>query len=228
MPTPRIRILLVDDHPLVRRGLRAVLAEWPQMEVVGEADNGLEALRQAAALQPDVILLDLVMPVMDGVQVTRQVCQQFPQIKILVLTSFTTDDKIFPAIQAGALGYLLKDASSDDLPRAITRVYHGELSLTPSIARKVLQALGRTEPHAPVGCSAQTLTSRELLVLRLLAQGLDNTAIAERLTIAEVTVRTHISHILDKLQVDNRVQAALYALREGLVDLNSPLTTGEP
>ena len=211
-----IRVLVVDDHPIVIKGTRALLEEFDDIEVVGDAQNGLVAIEENKKLQPDVILMDLIMPEMDGIEAIRSITEEQPNAKILVLTSFITDDKVFPAIKAGALGYLLKDSESDDLIKAIRQVYRGEPSLHPSIARKMLQELGRSTPEKPI---PEPLTDRETEVLRLLAKGHDNQEIADKLVIAEVTVRTHISRILRKLHLANRVQATLYALREGLASL---------
>jgi NarL family two-component system response regulator LiaR len=212
-----IRVLVVDDHAIVRKGTRALLAEVADMEVVGEAENGQEAVDQAEILRPDVILMDLVMPVMDGIEATRQITVGQPDIRILALTSFAADDKVFPAIKAGALGYLLKHADPEELVDAIRRVYHGEPSLHPSIARKVLYEVRRPSKKTP---TPDPLTEREIEVLRLVAQGMSNQEIADQLSIAEVTVRTHVSNVLRKLHLANRVQAALYALREGFAELD--------
>lgn len=211
-----IRVLMVDDHPIVRKGTRALLAEIDDIEVVGEAENGRKAIEEYKKCKPDVILMDLIMPEMDGTEAIRVLTEEHPNVKILVLTSFITDDKVFPAIKAGALGYLLKDSHPDDLVKAIRQVYRGEPSLHPSIARKVLRELGRstTEKSIP-----EPLTDRETEVLQLLSLGADNQEIAEKLVVAEVTVRTHISRILRKLHLANRVQATLYALREGITSL---------
>ncbi len=211
-----IRVLVVDDHPIVLKGTRALLEEIDDIEVVGEANNGQVAIEQNLKLKPDVILMDLIMPEMDGIEAIRLITTDQPNAKILVLTSFITDDKVFPAIKSGALGYLLKDSDPEDLVKAIRQVYRGEPSLHPSIARKMLRELGRSTPEKPV---PEPLTDRETEVLRLLAKGADNQEIADRLVIAEVTVRTHISRILSKLHLANRVQATLYALREGLTSL---------
>jgi len=168
-------------------------------------------------LKPDVVLMDLVMPKLDGIQATRQITAQVPGVRILVLTSFATDDKVFPAIKAGALGYLLKDSGPDELIQAIRQVYRGEPTLAPSIARKVLAELAQP-PQTPL--TSEPLTEREMDILRLVAQGMSNGEIADQLTIAEMTVRTHVSHILSKLHLASRTQAALYALKEGLASLD--------
>jgi NarL family two-component system response regulator LiaR len=215
MTTP-IRVLIADDHAIVRKGIRALLSVKPDIEVVGEASDGAETVAQAQALRPDVILMDLVMPEKDGIEATRQIVEQQPGVRILVLTSFAADDKVFPAIKAGALGYLLKDSGPDDLVQAIHQVYRGEPALEPSIARKVLLELSQP-PKEPL--TPEPLTGRELEVLRLVAQGRSNRQIAEQLVIAEMTVRTHVSNILSKLHLASRTQAALYALKEGLASL---------
>ncbi|MAT99514.1 MAG: DNA-binding response regulator [Anaerolineaceae bacterium] len=220
MTQPPIRILIVDDHGIVRKGTRALLERIPDFAVVGEAGNGKEAVAQAKELQPDVILMDLMMPEMDGIKAIGLITASQPNSRILALTSFAADDKVFPAIKAGALGYMLKDADPEDLIQAIRQVHRGEPSLHPSIARKVLQELGRPQT-APPSPGPDPLTERELEVLQLVAQGLTNQQMAEQLTVAEVTIRTHISNILSKLHLANRVQATLYALREGLTTLEN-------
>jgi len=211
-----IRVLIADDHAIVRKGIRALLATEKGIEVVGEAEDGGEALAQARQLRPDVVLMDLVMPVMNGVDAIRQISEQLPDVRILVLTSFTGLDKIFPAIKAGALGYLLKDSSPEELVRAIRQVYRGNASLHPAVARKLLQELSEPSGRAP---AEDPLTDREKEVLRLVAQGRHNQEIADLLAISEATVRTHVSHILTKLELSSRTQAALYALRRGIASL---------
>ena len=213
-----IRVLVVDDHLVVRKGIRALLATEPGIEVVGEAGDGAEAVAQAAELQPDVILMDLVMPQMDGIAAIQRILTEQPNARILVLTSFDADDKVFPAIRAGALGYTLKDFGPAELVRAIQRVHRGESSLHPAIARKVLQELAHP-PHQPP--TDEPLTAREVEVLRRVAYGESNQRIAAALSIGEGTVRTHVSNILSKLHLASRTQAALYALREGLASLDS-------
>lgn len=212
-----IRVLIADDHAIVRKGIRALLATEPGLTVVGEAENGHEAVSQAKATDPDVILMDIVMPGMDGLEATRHILAQQPEARILVLTSFAGDDKVFPAIRAGALGYLLKDSGPGELTLAIQQVYRGESSLHPSVARKVLHQLAYP-PDTATG--RDILTEREKEVLQLLAQGQSNREIAQELCISEATVRTHVSRILAKLNLCSRTQAALYALREGLASLH--------
>jgi NarL family two-component system response regulator LiaR len=213
-----IRVLIVDDHAFVRKGVRAFLGEVEDIEVVGEAGDGEEAVVQSKALQPDVILMDLVMSHMDGVEAISRITAQQAKVRIIALTSFATDDKVFPAIKSGAMGYILKDSEPEELVEAIRRVYLGEPTLDPSIARKVLQEISRPSKRPP---TPDPLTEREEEVLRFVAKGLSNQEIADQMVIAEVTVRTHVSHILSKLQLANRVQATLYALREGLASLNN-------
>jgi NarL family two-component system response regulator LiaR len=214
----RIRVLVADDHTIVRKGLRALLGEYADIEVVGEASDGQVAVAQAEALHPDVILMDLVMPRMDGIEATRQISERLPGTRVLVLTSFAEDAKVFPAIKAGALGYLLKDSDSEDLIHAIHQVYRGEPSLPPAIARKVLLELAHPPNRPP---TPEPLTQREVDVLRLVAQGRSNREIADQLVVTEWTVRSHVSNILSKLQLASRTQAALYALREGLASLEN-------
>jgi NarL family two-component system response regulator LiaR len=215
---PPIRILIADDHAVVRRGLRMLIDVKPGMEVVGEAVDGVEAVRLARSVQPDVILLDLVMPRKGGIEAIREIKQDDPEARILVLTSFAEDDKVFPAIKAGALGYLLKDSSPTVLLEAIRQVYRGESSLHPTIARRLILELNQPPDLPP---TEEPLTRREVEVLKLVARGMTNQEISEALVIREGTVRVHVSNILDKLHLANRTQAALYALREGLASLDS-------
>jgi two-component system, NarL family, response regulator LiaR len=208
-----IRILIVDDHAIVRKGIRALLSESGGFEIVAEVADGKDAVRQAEQTKPDVILMDLLMPGMDGIEATRQITSRQPEARILVLTSFAADNKLFPAIKAGAVGYLLKDSSPEDLVRAIHQVHRGEPALHPTIARKLLQEVA----HAPEQeATPEALTAREMGVLQLIAQGLSNQEIADELMVSESTVRAHVSRILGKLHLASRTQAALYAVREGL------------
>jgi two-component system, NarL family, response regulator LiaR len=208
-----IRILIVDDHAIVRKGIRALLSESGGFEIVAEGTDGKDAVRQAEETRPDVILMDLLMPGMDGIEATRQITSRQPEARILVLTSFAADNKLFPAIKAGAVGYLLKDSSPEDLIRAIHQVHRGEPALHPTIARKLLQEVAHApEQEAP----PEALTAREMAVLQLIAQGLSNQDIADELIVSESTVRAHVSRILGKLHLASRTQAALYAVREGL------------
>jgi NarL family two-component system response regulator LiaR len=216
--TETIRILIADDHAIVREGLRGLIASERGMELVGEAENGVDAVSKARTLQPDVILLDLVMPRKGGLEAIEEIKRDNPDARILVLTSFAEDDQVFPAIKSGALGYLLKDSSPHELLQAVRQVYRGESSLHPTVARKLIREINRPSDLPLV---QEPLTEREVDVLRLVAQGLSNHEIGETLFVSERTVRTHVSNILGKLHLANRTQAALYALREGLVSLNS-------
>jgi len=214
--TEAIRVLVVDDHEIVRKGIRALLSKERGIQTVGEAANGIDAVAQAKTLKPDVVLMDLMMPQMDGIEATRRITTAQPEVRVLVLTSFAADDKVFPAIKAGALGYLLKDSSPTELIEAIRQVHQGQPSLDSSIALKVLQEMAHPSREAP---SAHRLTEREEEVLRLLAHGKSNREIAEDLTVTEITVSKHVSNILSKLHLASRTQAALYALKEGLASL---------
>lgn len=219
MKTLPIRVLLTDDHAIVRKGVRALLATERDIQVVGEACDGEEAVAQAEALRPDVILMDLVMPKLDGIEAISQVMAKLPGTRILVLTSFAADEKVFPAIKAGALGYLLKDSGPEELVGAIRQVHRGEPSLEQSIARKVLLEL--SHPPTQKSLTVDPLTERELDILRLVAQGCSNKEIALKLSLSELTVRTHVSNILGKLHLASRTQAALYALQKGITSLQN-------
>jgi NarL family two-component system response regulator LiaR len=212
-----IRILITDDHAVVREGLRTLIGTEPGMEVVGEAEDGFEAVQKACNLKPDVILLDMVMPRMDGLEAINEIKRECPEARILVLTSFSDDEKVFPAIKAGARGYLLKNAAPERLLNAIRDVHQGKPSMSSDIAKKLMHELQRSSELPP---TEEPLTQREMDVLRLVAQGLSNLEIAEVLVIGEGTVRSHVSNILAKLHLANRTQAALYALREGIAPLN--------
>ena len=208
-----IRVLIADDHPVVRSGLRALIETETGMEVVGDAADGKEAIEKAGQLLPDIVLLDLMMPGVSGLEAIEGIHKHDPDIHILVLTSFDQDDLLFPAIKTGAHGYLLKDSSPEDLLRAIRQVSRGESSLHPTIARKLIREFSgssrETNPAVP-------LSTREYDVLELLALGLSNQEIADSLTISERTARKHVSNILDKLHVSNRTQAALFAVHRGI------------
>jgi NarL family two-component system response regulator LiaR len=210
----KIKVLIVDDHGVVRQGLRTYLELLDDVEVMGEAENGLEAVAQVRQHQPDVVLMDLVMPEMDGIEATRQVSAISPSTRVIVLTSFADDEKVFPAIKAGATGYLLKDVSPADLANAIRAVHAGETHLHPDITKKLVDQLASTE-RGPRP-TPDELTPREREVLRLIAQGMSNREIAQALTISEKTVKTHVSNILSKLHLADRTQAAVYAHRHGV------------
>lgn len=205
----KIGVLIVDDHPVVREGLRSFLQLQEDMEVVGEAADGVEALKKVGELVPDVVLIDLVMPRMDGIATIRQIGAISPSSRILVLTSFSEDEKVFPAIKAGAHGYLMKDIKPTDLAQSIRLVYRGEPSLHPEIARKLMDQLAKGE-----GDAEERLTARETEVLLLIARGYSNKEIAAALQVSEKTVKTHVSNILQKLHLSDRTQAALYAVRQ--------------
>lgn len=215
--TEKIRVLIVDDHQVVRYGLRTFLELQEDIELVGEAGDGISALELVKSLSPDVVLMDLVMPRLDGVEATRQVKATNPGIKVIVLTSFTEDEKVFPAIQAGASSYMLKDISPDNLVDTIRAVHRGEARLHPDITRKLLEQF--THPVSPVrSAQPDDLTEREIGVVRLVAQGRSNHEIAQELVISERTVKTHISNILSKLYLEDRTQLAIYAIKNGLAD----------
>jgi NarL family two-component system response regulator LiaR len=221
-----IRVLIAEDHAIVRKGVRTLLSLEKDIDVIGEAANGREAVAMVGNLNPDVILMDLVMPELDGIQAIQQIMETHPDAKVLVLTSFATDDKIFPAIKAGALGYLLKASDPSELAKAIRQVNAGEYSLHPTIARKVLQELNLSPKNRP---TTQPLTEREVEVLRMVAQGKSNRQIADELVLSLGTVRAHLSNILAKLHLASRTQATLYALREGLASLeDAALENTEP
>jgi two-component system, NarL family, response regulator LiaR len=213
--TDEIRILIADDHAIVREGLRSLIETEPAMLLVGEAPDGEVAVRLFTQLRPDIALLDLMMPRKDGITAIREIRQIDPQARILVLTSFAEDDQVFPAIKAGAAGYLMKDSSPSELLQAIHEVYRGDSFLDPVIARKVLQELNRPPDLPP---TSDPLSEREEEVIKLIAEGLSNQEIADRLVISERTVRNHVGNILGKLHLANRTQAALYAIRMGLTN----------
>lgn len=217
MSEDSIRILIVDDHAVVRKGLRALLSTEPDLDIVGEAENGRQAVALSARLEPDVVLMDLVMPEMNGVDATREILEANRKIHVLVLTSFGSDDKLFPALRVGAQGYLLKDATPDELIHAIRGCMKEQSTLTPSVARRLLRELS----HDPASVEKlQSLTPREMDVLRQLARGSSNETIAQTLFISEATARTHVSNILGKLDLASRTQAALYALKHGVTTLD--------
>lgn len=205
-----IRILIVDDHSVVRQGLRMFLGLDPDLEVIGEAENGAEGVQKARELQPDVVLMDLLMPVMDGITAIGAIRREMPDVEVLALTSVLEDASVVGAVRAGAIGYMLKDTQADELCRAIKAAAAGQVQLSPKAAARLMR-----EVRAPE--SPETLTERETEVLRLVAQGQSNKEVARTLSIGEKTVKTHVSNVLGKLGVQSRTQAALYAVRIGLV-----------
>ncbi len=221
LPNQKIRVLLVDDHAVVRQGLRTFLELQDDMEVVGEGCDGSEAVELASRLEPDVVLLDLVMAGMDGVEATRGIQQRSPRSRVLILTSFGEDDNVFPAIRAGAQGYLLKDVQPRDLIRAVRELHQGKAQLHPDIAQRLMSAVAGSSPVAqaqakPLSEDLQDLTEREREVLDLIARGLNNREIADKMVIGETTVKTHVSNLLDKLGLQDRTRAAIWALKHGL------------
>lgn len=220
-----IRLLIADDHAMVRRGLQVFLATQPDIEMVGEAANGEETLEKAKHLNPDVVLIDLNMPILNGIDTTARLKKEQPHIKVIVLTSFIDYDHVLPAIRAGARGYLLKDIEPEDLVAAIRRVYEGRVELHPDAAGLLMTHVtspARVDENSGSGHQEETaqvdkLTRREQEVLQLIASGMNNREISEALYITEKTVKTHVSHLLDKLGVADRTQAAIYALKHGIV-----------
>ena len=211
-----IRVLVADDHSVVRQGLRMFLSLDPDFEIVGEAEDGAQAVELARRSQPDVVLMDLLMPVMDGIEATAAIRCASPDTEVIALTSVLEDAAVIDAVRAGAIGYLLKDAQADELCRAIRAAAAGQVQLSPKAAERLVR-----EVRAPA--SPEALTEREVEVLRLLAHGRSNKEIAHDLMISEKTVKSHVSNILAKLGVPSRTQAALYAVRVGLVDSNLPI-----
>lgn len=211
----KVRVLIADDHAVVRQGLRAFLEVQQDIEVVGEAADGAEAVKLAGALGPDVVVMDLVMPRLNGIEAIRQIHMAGSGAKVIVLTSFADDEKVFAAVRAGAAGYLLKDVRPQDLVEGIRTVMRGEALLNPAVAAKLMQEFAQ-EARPP---AAKLLTEREMDVLRLIARGHSNKEIALALSVAEKTVKTHVSSILGKLHLADRTQAALYAVKERLVEL---------
>lgn len=212
-----INVLLVDDHQVVRQGLRDFLELQDDIDVVGEAGSGEEGVQLARELLPDVVLMDLVMPGIDGVEATRQVKEASPSTRVIVLTSFADDNKVFPAIKAGAISYLLKDVSPEDLAHAIRAAQRNEAVLHPDVAARLMQEFSAPRPSE---AQIDQLTEREMDVLRLIARGKSNKEIADKLVISEKTVKTHVSNILSKLHLADRTQAAIYALRQRLVPMD--------
>ena len=217
MSEGKIRVLIVDDHQVVRQGLRGFIDMQKDIEVVGEAEDGLKGVELAQTLRPDVVVMDLVMPRMDGVAAIKQITSAGLPIRVIALTSFTGENNVFPALAAGAVSYLLKDVSPSDLAEAIRAAARGETRLHPDIARKLVERV--TRPKVETG-KLEEITERELEVVRLVAQGANNREIAEKLFISEGTVKAHISNILNKLALSDRTQLAIYALKKGLGERN--------
>jgi two-component system, NarL family, response regulator LiaR len=208
-----IRVLLADDHEMVRIGVSAFLASQPDMEVVGEADSGKRAVELALELRPDIILMDLVMPEMDGIEATKQIIAQWPKAKIIVVTSFLDDEKVYPALEAGATSYMLKTSKANEIANAIRATFYGQSVLEPEVTNKVMTKMKQKKELLP----HEELTNREMEVLLLMAQGKTNQEIADELFIAVKTVKVHVSNILSKLGVQDRTQAVIYAFKHSLV-----------
>lgn len=208
-----IRVLLVDDHEMVRLGVSSYLSIQSDVEVVGEAENGEEGYEKAMDLRPDVILMDLVMEVMDGIESTKKILKDWPEAKILIVTSFIDDEKVYPAIEAGASGYLLKTSTAHEIANAIRKTYNGERVLEPEVTTKMMEQLSNRNRHV----LHEELTNREQEILLLITQGMSNQEIADELFITLKTVKTHVSNILAKLEVEDRTQAAIYAFKHGLI-----------
>ena len=214
-----IRILIVDDHEMVRDGLAVMLSRQDDFSVVGEAQNGLEAVENARELQPDVVLMDLRMPELNGVDAMRRIREKLPDLKFLVLTTYDTDEYIFDAIEAGAKGYLLKDASREELFRAVRAVHRGESLIEPGVQSRLLDRLAQLSRQATQSSSNDTLSGRETEILQLMAHGSANKAIAAVLSISESTVKTHVSNIFQKLEVGQRTEAVTKAMSLGIIKL---------
>jgi DNA-binding NarL/FixJ family response regulator len=211
-----IRILIADDHALVRGGFAMILRAEEDLEVVGECGDGEEAVATALRLAPDVVLMDVRMPRLDGIEATRRILATNPSVRVLVLTIFDQDDYVFEALAAGASGFLLKDIEPEELARAVRIVARGDALLAPSVTRRLVGELVRERPRLAAARRLADLTERETDVLREIARGLSNHEIAERLFVSETTVKTHVTHLLDKLELRDRVQAVIYAFEVGL------------
>lgn len=208
-----ISVLIVDDHEMVRLGYSAYLSIQDDIEVAGESENGQIGVEMALSLRPDVILMDLVMEVMDGIEATKAILEEWPEARIIIVTSFIDDEKVYPALEAGAAGYMLKTSSAHEIAEAIRSTYKGERVLEPEVTDKMLEKLTRRTPHYP----HEELTAREMEVLLLISEGCSNQEIADQLFITLKTVKTHVSNILAKLEVEDRTQAAIYAFKHELV-----------
>jgi two-component system, NarL family, response regulator LiaR len=224
MENQPIQVLIVDDHAMVRKGMKALLSEYPDINVVGEAANGAKAIELVDRLDPDVVLMDLAMPVMDGIEATRRIIEAHPDGRIIVLTSYSGDEKLFPAIKAGALGYLVKDAQPEELVQSIRNVHLGEPSINPSIAWNLLRKMSGVETARQTN---EELSDREIEILKLLTRGKTDQEIAKQLVLTDVTIRTHVRRILTKLGLKNRVQAALYGIRSGIASSDETLDASD-
>ena len=210
-PSPRIRVMLVDDHEMVRKGLATFLFAYDDLQLVGEADSGAAAIQLCAEIRPDVVLMDMVMPDMDGVDATRAICQKYPQVQVIALTSYKEGDLVKKVLEAGAIAYILKDVSADDLVRAIRAAHAGRTTLSPEAAQALVERTN--QPPTP----GLNLTERELDVLALMVEGLENTQIAKRLVVSPSTIKSHVSNVLLKLSVGSRTEAVTLALRNHIV-----------
>jgi two-component system, NarL family, response regulator LiaR len=208
-----IRVLFVDDHEMVRIGVSAYLSAQPDIDVVGEADNGRLGVELALSLRPDIILMDLVMKEMDGIEATRQIIEQWPEAKVIIVTSFLDDEKVYPALEAGATSYMLKTSKAGEIANAVRATYNGQSVLEPEVTGKMMLKMRQKTTHLP----HEELTTRELEILLLMAEGKTNQEIADELFIALKTVKTHVSNILSKLQVQDRTQAVIYAFKHSIV-----------
>ncbi|MEH7335380.1 response regulator transcription factor [Neobacillus drentensis] len=208
-----IRVVFVDDHEMVRIGVSSYLSAQPDIEIVGEADNGKKGVELALELRPDIILMDLVMKEMDGIEATRQIVEKWPDAKVIIVTSFLDDEKVYPALEAGATSYMLKTSKASEIANAVRATYHGQSVLEPEVTGKMMVKMRQKTQHLP----HEDLTSRELEILLLMAQGKTNQEIADELYIALKTVKTHVSNILSKLDVQDRTQAVIYAFKHSLI-----------
>lgn len=209
-----IRVLFVDDHEMVRIGVSSYLSAQPDIEVVGEADDGKKGVELALELRPDIILMDLVMKEMDGIEATKQIIEQWPEAKVIIVTSFLDDEKVYPALEAGATSYMLKTSKAGEIANAVRATYHGQSVLEPEVTGKMMVKMRQKNQHLP----HEELTNRELEILLLMAEGKTNQDIADELFIALKTVKTHVSNILSKLRVQDRTQAVIYAFKNSLIE----------